>query len=103
MTWVNTNIKRSDLAENKMSGCQIDGRSLIVTLVKDHLSAFSARCPHAAGDLAAGTLYRGRVDCPVHGWRFDVLSGRTLYPADEAVRLKRYPVKVKDGSVWIEI
>ncbi len=76
---------------------------MILTLLDGKPAAFAALCPHAAGDLRRGEVYRGRIDCPVHGWRFDIKSGRTLYPADENLRLKRYETEVKDGEVWVQI
>src|SRR3546814_18444108 len=52
------------------------------------------------GSLAQG----GRGDCILtcnwHNWKFDLASGETLVGGD---RLRRYPVEVVDGEVWVDI
>lgn len=70
--------------------------------------AISALCPHRGADLGRGTLVDGALECPFHGWRFDV-SGRCVripsQPADVAVTAKArvpvYPVAEEQGIVWI--
>jgi UDP-MurNAc hydroxylase len=42
------------------------------------------RCPHLGGDLARfGEVQHGILTCTLHGWRFDLASGRCL-TADRA-------------------
>jgi nitrite reductase/ring-hydroxylating ferredoxin subunit len=41
------------------------------------------------------------VACPWHGWEYDLLTGKML--ADERIRLKRYPVEVRDGTVYVTL
>ena len=54
---------------------EIAGRVLVVGVVDGRYYALDDRCPHAAAPLSLGTLDRGRLVCPVHGWKFDVFSG----------------------------
>ena len=73
---------------------------LIVTAVDGKLTCFSAKCPHASADLSEdGAVSGRRVVCPKHGWKFDVLTGRALYPPDEACRLKMFPVEDVNGKL----
>jgi nitrite reductase/ring-hydroxylating ferredoxin subunit len=59
-------------------------------------------CSHAGGSLAEGPVAGSVVTCPWHGATFDIMTGAVLSdPAYEGV--KSYPVKVKDGSVFVEI
>jgi nitrite reductase (NADH) small subunit len=39
--------------------------------------------------------------CPWHGWEFDLLTGKAL--TDERVRLRRYPVSVVDGIIYLTL
>jgi nitrite reductase/ring-hydroxylating ferredoxin subunit len=91
----------ADLAEDQLLALKIAGDSVLVTRLDGQLFAFSAVCPHAAADLGKGAFYRGRIDCPDHGYRFDVRTGRVLWPPDEVCRLKRYQVLEDDG--WIKV
>lgn len=98
-----TNIAAVDVLENGMTSLKIEGQPLILTRWQGQIYAISGYCPHAAADLTRGEIYRGRVDCPEHGWRFDLQTGRTLYPPDEACRLKRYKVKEEEGIVKVKL
>lgn len=98
-----TQIAAVDVSENGMINVKIKGQPLILTKWQDTIYAISAYCPHAAADLNNGEIYKGRVDCPEHGWRFDLKTGRTLFPPDEACRLKRYEVKEENGMVFVRV
>lgn len=55
-------------------------------------------CPHAAGNLSAGTIENGtEIVCPWHCWAFDLDTGACTM--NDAVRLRRYECKVIDGEL----
>lgn len=93
----------ADLGQERMQTVEIDGQPVIITRLDDEFHAFSAACPHAAGDLRKGEIYRGRIDCPEHDYRFDVRSGRTLWPPDEVCRLRKYEIVQRDGQLYIRL
>jgi nitrite reductase/ring-hydroxylating ferredoxin subunit len=63
--------------------------------------ACNNRCPHEGYPLKEGTLTGGCVlTCNWHNWKFDLESGETLVGGD---RLRRYPVDLRAGEVWIDI
>ena len=66
------------------------------------LLAFSARCPHLMGPLGEGRIEAGVVECPWHGYRFDIGSGACVSGA--ACQLAPAPtVKIDaDGQVVLE-
>ena len=94
-------IPVEDVIEDGAVRLTINGQVILVTKYEGDYFAFSAFCPHAAGDLVEGQLYKGRIDCPEHAYRFDIRSGRTLWPPDESYRLKTYPLKVSRGKIYI--
>src|SRR5215218_8793767 len=48
------------------------------------------RCPHRNADLAVfGELDDGVLTCTLHGWRFDLETGRCLTAADHPIRVRR--------------
>ena len=91
----------ADLGPEQMRTVEIAGEVVIVTKIEEELHAFSAVCPHASGDLRKSEIYRGRIDCPDHGYRFDIRSGRVLWPPDEVCRLRRYEVVHIDGQIKV--
>ncbi|MGH3709176.1 MAG: Rieske (2Fe-2S) protein, partial [Pseudonocardiaceae bacterium] len=48
------------------------------------------RCPHLRADLAKfGSVSDGILTCALHGWRFDLATGRCLTAADHPIRATR--------------
>jgi nitrite reductase/ring-hydroxylating ferredoxin subunit len=66
------------------------------------LVAFSTRCAHLMGPLGEGRIEGGVVECPWHGYQFDIASGECLSGA--ACRLAQAPkVKIDSaGNVVLE-
>jgi len=71
-------------------------------LVKDggKLFAVSAICPHARARMDDGDIEGRALECPLHGARFDLQTGRALcLPAVEPIRV--FPVRQEAGRIWI--
>jgi nitrite reductase (NADH) small subunit len=68
----------------------------------DRIHAIEARCPHRHGPLADGLMGDGRVMCPLHGYTFDLCSGRPV--SGECRAIEVYPVTVDDrGHLVLEL
>ncbi|MGH2456192.1 MAG: Rieske (2Fe-2S) protein [Candidatus Limnocylindria bacterium] len=82
---------------------ELDGRSVCVGLTEDgEWGAIDNVCTHDGGVLGEGELEGEAVECPRHGGRFDLFSGRVL--ALPPVRpVGAYPVRVEDGEVVVEL
>jgi nitrite reductase/ring-hydroxylating ferredoxin subunit len=93
----------SNIVEDEITAVTINGTKIMLLRWQGQIHALNSKCPHASADLAHGEFYRGKVECPDHGYVFDVKTGRTLWPEDEMLCLKRYPVKVTDGTVFVKI
>lgn len=108
-----------DLAEGERLVTEVDGRRLAVFKVDGEYRAYHDRCPHQGGPVCQGTVtgtYEtvrdesestqlrwgkdGRIlNCPWHGWEFDLSSGECL--SREKVELRSYPVDVEDGKLVV--
>jgi len=72
------------------------------------VGAFLDRCPHRNARLSAGrVLPSGNLECPYHGWQFDVTGQCRVVPglATESDargrRVDSYPVREQDGFIWV--
>jgi 3-phenylpropionate/trans-cinnamate dioxygenase ferredoxin subunit len=66
--------------------------------------AIEDRCSHDDGPLVEGELDQDTctVECPRHGSRFDLRTGRPLtLPAYQPV--ETFPVSVEDGIIRVEV
>ncbi len=68
--------------------------------VAGRVFAIDDECPHMGGSLANGLVHRGQVVCPMHGWPFDLTTGRC--PEAPEVAVRAYPADVRDGEVYID-
>lgn len=59
-------------------------------------------CTHDGGSLDQGELEGNEIECPRHGARFDVTTGRvTCMPA--VVPVQVYPVRIENGEIQIQV
>ena len=52
-----------------------DGRSVFVSSDGDKWRIFDAKCSHHGATMAFCEINGAAVECPLHGWRFDVTNG----------------------------
>jgi len=64
--------------------------------------ATDGMCTHEAEHLEFGMVIGTVIECPLHQGRFDIPSGKAL-SAPVCDNLKTYPVKVKNGDIYIQI
>jgi nitrite reductase/ring-hydroxylating ferredoxin subunit len=57
-------------------------------------------CPHKGAPLAEGQLCAYTVECPLHGWQFDVRTGRCLTTDAD---VESFEVEIIDGRITIVI
>ncbi|NGZ97307.1 MAG: nitrite reductase [Nitrospira sp. WS110] len=56
----------------------VDGIWIALFNVDGMFYAIDNSCPHAGGPLGEGKLCERVVECPWHGWKFDVASGERV-------------------------
>ena len=55
----------------------VKGKEIAVFRARDgKISAIENRCPHRQGPLSEGVVGNGNVICPLHGHKFDLVSGK---------------------------
>jgi nitrite reductase (NADH) small subunit/3-phenylpropionate/trans-cinnamate dioxygenase ferredoxin subunit len=62
------------------TGCIVDVQGIWIALfnVEGTFYAIDNTCPHAGGPLGEGRLDGTTIECPWHGWKFDVTSGERV-------------------------
>jgi 3-phenylpropionate/trans-cinnamate dioxygenase ferredoxin subunit len=92
----------SDVPEGQARIFEVEGRSLCVANVGGEVLAIDNVCTHDGGPLGDGTLWDGQVECPRHGARFDLRSGRPVtLPA--VMPVKTYAVQVEGDDVKVDL
>jgi len=79
---------------------EIDGRPVAIFNIAGELFAIDDVCSHDQGPVAEGDLVDKSVECPRHGARFDLASGKALsMPA--VVDIAAYPVRVEGREILV--
>ena len=78
--------------DRRLALCNVDGEYYCIDDV----------CTHDGGSLDQGELEDNEIECPRHGARFDVTTGKALcLPA--VMPVKTYQVRVEGGEVQVRV
>jgi len=93
----------AEVAPGNVRVVEVDGRSLCIGLTEDgDWGAIDNVCTHDGGVLGEGELDDDGVECPRHGGRFDLFTGRVLaLPPVRPVRA--YQTRVEGDEVQVEL
>ena len=91
-----------EIAPGRVKVVEVDGRRIALCNVDGEFFAIDDVCTHDGGSLDQGELYDNVIECPRHGARFDVKTGRALtLPA--VMPVSSYPVQVEDGEIRVQL
>lgn len=77
----------------------VDGRSVALSRRGGRLGALENRCPHQGGLLGEGSIEKGLLRCPWHGYDYDPLTG--VPPGDFADAVPAFAVQERDDGTWV--
>lgn len=94
--------KTGEIPVGQLKPVQANGKNLLVCHTQDGFYVIDDTCTHDDGPLGDGWLEGEAIECPRHGARFDVKTGKVLcLPA--AVPINSYQVKVEGDEVKVNI
>jgi nitrite reductase/ring-hydroxylating ferredoxin subunit len=89
----------AEFPDRRPKNVVVEGFQVVVMKVDESVVAFDNNCPHQHLSLLhQGTVEGCSITCPMHGWSFDVKSGRSI---NGNGMLRMFEVKTAEGSVWI--
>jgi len=89
-----------EIGEGGVKLVDVGGDEVAVFNIAGDYYALADVCTHDGGTLADGTVEGHEIECPRHGARFDIRTGKvTAPPAYEAVQT--YPVRINDCRVQV--
>lgn len=91
-----------DVSEGQVCVVHAGGKRIALCKSEGQFYAIDDRCTHDNGPLGEGLLVDGEIECPRHGARFDVHTGKAMcLPAVGAVSV--YPVEVRADEIFVGI
>ena len=90
----------TDVPPGRTKEVVVGGARLLLCNVDGHLYAVGDVCTHDNGPLGQGQLNAHEIECPRHGARFDVRSGKvTCLPA--IIPIPTYEAKVEGADILV--
>jgi glycine betaine catabolism B len=90
-----------DIQPSAMKGVEVNGEKICLANVEGKYYAIGNICTHLGGPLAQGKLEGYEVQCPWHGSRFDIRTGKVVRPP--ALRSEpTYEIRVEDDTILVK-
>jgi nitrite reductase/ring-hydroxylating ferredoxin subunit len=91
----------SALKEGVGASFEVDLHNIAVFLVEGMVYAVSNVCPHQHIPLISeGNLENHVVTCPMHGWQYDIKTGKGVHGAGS---IKSYETCIEDATLYVKI
>src|SRR5919197_1067361 len=88
-------------ADGRVRSVVVDGRSVALARCGARLGALENRCPHQGGPLGEGSIEKGWLRCPWHGYDYDPVTGRP--PEGFSDGVTTYPVEERADGVYVAL
>ena len=92
----------TDIDEDDLITWQHEGHRLAIYNTEKGFFATQLMCTHEEESLEEGLVINCVIECPLHGGRFDICTGKAL-SAPVHLDLRTYPVKVESGRLFVQI
>lgn len=91
-----------EVSEDMPLSVKVGEREIGVYSVNGQYCALEDVCPHAYALLSQGFVEGDEIECPLHGARFHIPTGKcTKEPGGRD--LACYPVKVEGGRLYVKV
>lgn len=92
----------ADIPNGESKVFEIEDISVAICNVGGTFYATENVCTHDDGLLGEGKLCGTEIECPRHGARFDVITGKiTRQPAYTPIQT--FPLSIENGAIYIDI
>jgi 3-phenylpropionate/trans-cinnamate dioxygenase ferredoxin subunit len=93
---------KSDVPEGSVKVVAVGTHQVALCQVDNSFFAVADLCSHDGGPLGEGELVDHEIECPRHGARFDVRSGKpTCLPA--VLAIPTYKVETRGDEIWVSV
>ena len=99
-TWERV-IGSDDLPVGRVTTVTVGKRAYAVTRTDDGWGVLANRCPHQGGPLGEGSIEKGWLRCPWHGYDYSPCNGQP--PAGFSDAPEAYRVEVRDDGIYAAI
>mgnify|MGYP003763352759 CR=1 FL=1 len=95
-----------DIPLNGMRTVSILDRAILIANIEGKFYAMDGTCSHQFANLSFGQRDKYIIECPRHGARYDIRTGKVvqnLGPEHRVNDLRAYRVEIVDGCLHIDM
>ena len=93
LTWLRV-ATLDELPEGRVKTVSAGAHSFALTHFEGQYAALSNRCPHQGGPLGEGSIEKGMLRCPWHGYDYCPLDGSSPFGDTVAT----FPLEIRDDE-----
>lgn len=90
-----------ELSEGRVTTITVGHRSFALTHHEGRYGCLDNHCPHQAGPLGEGSIEKGWLRCPWHGYDYDPVSGRPPEGFDDAPAC--FTTEAREDGVYVAL
>ncbi|MEL7157050.1 MAG: Rieske (2Fe-2S) protein [Actinomycetota bacterium] len=94
-------LEPGELPEGRVTAVSIGHRTLAMTHYEGRYGALDNRCPHQGGPLGEGSIEKGWLRCPWHGYDYSPHDGQPPEGFSDAPPC--FAVEERDDGVYVEL
>jgi nitrite reductase/ring-hydroxylating ferredoxin subunit len=91
--------KLADVPPGTCRSVEADGIGVAICNVAGTVYILDNTCPHAGGPLGEGSLDGELIECPWHGWRYNVRTGER--PENPEITVSCFQVHVENDIIHV--
>src|SRR3954471_2166421 len=88
-----------ELPEGRVKTVTAGHHSIALTHFDGRYGALSNRCPHQGGPLGEGTIEKGMLRCPWHGYDYCPLTGGSEFGDG----VPAFPIEIRGDGIWVGV
>jgi pyruvate oxidase len=91
----------NELDEGRVKTVHVGRRTLALTRYEGRYGCLDNACPHQGGPLGEGSIEKGWLRCPWHGYDYNPLDGAP--PEGFSDGVPSFPTEVRDDGVYVQL
>jgi pyruvate oxidase len=99
LVWHKVLEDKSQLVEGRVMSVTAGHQGICLTHYEGKISALDNKCPHQGGPLGEGSIEKGWLRCPWHGWDFHPCTGKS--PGGFEDGITTYEVEERADGIYI--
>src|SRR5579859_1324717 len=92
-------LSLDELPDGRVKTVSAGHHSLAMTHFEGRYAALSNRCPHQGGPLGEGSIEKGMLRCPWHGYDYCPLDGSSAFGDS----VPTFPLEVRTDGIYVGV